>query len=142
MSAGKDMDMAECELRDQFGNPRLRQPNTRPIARVRGGRSPLNSHVDQRTDNSTNKPMPWVALGCTLGGIGFAMGISAMLVVFIGAPAYIDARVKQAEAEMESRFAQRLASVEANSHNAASISEIWRNRVNKLEAELNANRRR
>jgi hypothetical protein len=134
MSTSKDM--AECELRNAQGYPRPHGPTTRPRATVRSGGAPLTSHVDQSVDNSNNKALPWAVLAALFGGLGFG----GVVVLCLLRPWETSDRASQAELRAE--FAQRLAAVEKDAGDAASISEIWRNRVNKLEAEANANRRR
>lgn len=107
MSTSKDM--LECELRDAFGNP-VSRPIAWPVANVR---APLTGDINQNTDNSTNKPLPWVALGCFAGGMGFVAGIVALLVVFVAGPAYIASEVRAARAEMRGEFADRNSKVQA-----------------------------
>ncbi len=47
-------------------------PVTRPRATVTSGSAPLTSTVDQRVDNSTNKPLPWIAVSMLIAGISIA----------------------------------------------------------------------
>lgn len=122
---------------DMWIIPPCSGPITRPRATVS---APITGDVNQNTDNSVGKkvngPMPWVALACLFGGLGFG----GMVVLCLLKP--WEASDRAAQAELRAEFAQELATVRVEAHNAASISEVWRNRVNKLEAEANANRRR
>ena len=127
------------EPRTDQGYPCFDGPTTRPRARIEcapGSAVGGSVNLDQRTDNSTNKPMPWVALASLFGGLGFG----GVMVLCVLKP--WETADRAAQAELRAEFAQDIAAVRVEAHNAASISEIWRNRVNKLEAEANANRRR
>jgi hypothetical protein len=93
-----------------------------------------NGGVYAPIDASTNRPMPWVALACLCGGLGFG----GLIILCILAP--WRAQSELSEARMRAEFSDRFAKVEKNAADAATVSEIWRNRVNKLEAEANANR--
>lgn len=65
-------DMVDCEARDAWGNP-VNCPITRPSAIVRSGRAPLTSSITQTTDNSSNKPLPWIAVSMLIAGMSIAI---------------------------------------------------------------------
>lgn len=120
MSTSKDM--AESQLRNEFGYVGCPSVNAAPGAAV-------HSNVDA----STNKALPWVALSCILAGL--ALGVSLMMRPIVEA---LNAKTK---AELRQEFAQDLADVRAEARQAGDDAAIWKNRVMKLEAEANAQRR-
>jgi hypothetical protein len=117
-------DKAACQARDAWGNP----------IQIFGPHSRGNySHQD---DHSNNKALPWAVLAALFGGLGFG----GLVVLCLLKPWETSDRAVQAELRAE--FGQDIADIRAEARNASGISEVWRNRVNKLEAEANANRRR
>lgn len=115
-------DMVESQVRNEFG-----MPFAGWVHRGNGGvYAPVNTSV--------NSALNWAA---ALFGGGAIVGV---LVICLLRPWQSDDRA--AQAELRAEFAQRFAAVEKDAGDAAAVSEIWRNRVNKLEAEANANRRR
>lgn len=124
-------DMAESEVRDSYGNPLVATPTTRPRATIH---APITGDINQNTttDNSVNKALPWVAIACLLAGM--SLGVSLM------SQPITDAKIEKAKAELRAEYAEEIAIIRVEAHNAASVSEVWRNRVNKLEAESNARR--
>lgn len=101
-----------------------------------GNNSPLNAKI---TDNS-NRPMPWVALGCFAGGMGFVAGIIALLLLFVGGPALIQAEGRALKAELRAEFAQDIADAKAQANDAGTDAKLWKNKVNTLEARFNERR--
>lgn len=102
--------------------------------------APLSGTVDQSTDNSvgkrTNDALPWCVLAALFGGLGFGgLVVLCLLVPW-------RAQGELSEAKMRAEFAQAIAKAQEQAAAAAVVSDVWRNRVNKLEAEANANRRR
>jgi hypothetical protein len=105
-----------AEQRTPLGYPVLDGPTTRPRARVEcqpGGAITAPTTIDQRQDNSVNKALPWGVIGAVFGGMGFAMGLAALLVLCIGGPAYMDARAGRMQAELRAEFAQGVARTQA-----------------------------
>lgn len=127
-------DMLECEKRNEGGYPRVGIPTTRPIAKVRTGHAPSTTKIEQNTDNSNNKPLPWVALGCALGGMGFA----ASLILAVLGPQYVRSESRSAQAELRAEFAQQIADARAEAKMAGTDAAIWKNRVVGLEKTLEA----
>ena len=109
------------ELRTDDGYPLMTPgPSTRPRAHVRcepGAAITAPVSLDQSQDNSTGKrvndALPWGVIGAVFGGMGFAMGLAALLVLCIGGPAYMDARAGRMQAELRAEFAQGVARSQA-----------------------------
>lgn len=120
---------------DMWIVPPCSGPSTRPRATLR---APITGDVNQNTDNSVgkNEALPWAVLAALFGGLGFG----GVVVLCLLKPWESSDRV--VKAELLAELAQEIATIRVEARNAGSISEVWRNRVNKLEAESNANRRR
>lgn len=137
-------DMHDCEDRTDEGYPLMRGSSTRPRARVEcaPGGAITSSTLDQRTDNSqgktVNQALPWFVLVASIAAAALALAIDARA----DRTKEISDAVLVAKAEMRAEFADRLAQVSAEARQAGDDAAIWKNRVNKLEAEINANRRR
>ena len=97
-------EMDDCEYRDCWGVPC--GPVTRPVAQVR---APLTGNIDQSTDNSTNKPLPWVALACLFGGLGFG----GLIIMALLMPQYVRSEVRASNAELRADMAQQFAMLTA-----------------------------
>lgn len=72
-------------------------------------------------------------------GVGLFIAVSALAVSTLSTGLWI-ATMVFAPQIVESRIQAGVAKAEADAANAAAVSEVWRNRVNKLEAELNASK--
>lgn len=118
-------DMDDCELRGDGGYPPLHGW----IYRGTGG-------VNAPVDNSTNKAMPWVALACSFGFLGFGAAFATALM----ARGQIEAEGRAVKAEMRAEFAQQLADLKAEARAAGTDAAIARNTAQKLEARLNERR--
>lgn len=81
--------MSDEFSRDPWGFP-VHGPITRPATKITTGGAPVNAKVDNSTDNSVNKPLPWIVLACILGSM------SLMGVIFM--PIVIDAKIRGAQA--------------------------------------------
>lgn len=105
------IDMVQCERRTADGYPEMSGPITRPRARVEcapGGAITGNT-LDQRTDNSVNKALPWIAFSWFLSG-GAIIGLIVFAII---ATSLIDSRVegRVAKAEALAELARKEASV-------------------------------
>ncbi len=95
-----------------------------------------NADIDQ--SHHYNDLVPWFVLIALVAGAALALTIEDRM----GRPQELDWAMRTARAEMRAETAQAVAKAQEQAEKAAAVSEIWRNRVNKLEAEVNANRRR
>lgn len=74
-------------------------------------------------------------------GVGLFIAMAALAMSTLSVGLWV-ATMVFAPQIVESKIKAGVAKAEADAANAAAVSEVWRNRVNKLEAEANANRRR
>lgn len=74
-------------------------------------------------------------------GVGLFIAIAAIGLSLLSTGLWIATMVFWPQI-VRSQIEAGVAKAEADAANAAAVSEVWRNRVNKLEAEVNANRRR
>lgn len=74
-------------------------------------------------------------------GVGLFVAVAALAMSTLSVGLWV-ATMVFAPQIVRSQIDAGVAKAEADAANAAAVSEVWRNRVNKLEAELNANRRR
>lgn len=111
MSAPDDIDMLECEDRNEYGYHSVNSPTTRPSATVNAGSAPSQTKIDQQTkiDNSVNKALPWIAFSWFLSG-GAVIGLIIWSIV---APSLIDSRIEArvAKAEAVAELARRDAAI-------------------------------
>lgn len=93
---------------------------------------PEQTKVEQGgTLNAPRAEIQGVGLFTAMAALAMStLSVGLWIATMVFAPQIVDAKIKAG-----------VAKAEADAANAAAISEIWRNRVNKLEAELNANRR-
>jgi len=131
-------DLLECEERDDNGYPRPRGPITRPRATIDSGGAPLNgTNVDQSVGKRVNEALPWAVMAALFGGLAFG----GLIIMAIMMPQQMRAETRAAQTEIRAEFAQEIARIDAKADSASAVSDVWRNRVNRLEAEANANRR-
>lgn len=62
------------DFRSQWGFP-VHGPMTRPGAVVHSGSRDSNTKIEQNTDNSINKPLPWIALAMLIAGVSIVMAL-------------------------------------------------------------------
>jgi hypothetical protein len=116
------LDMAECEARDCFGMP--------PMAAGRDNNSNLVSGASVLMIDSS-RLLPLVMMACFLAGAGL---LSAVMVAWLLPP--------RIAAEMRAEFAQDIADARAEARAAGTDATLWKNRVMRLEAQADADRRR
>ncbi len=125
--------MSDLEQRDQWGNPWQAGPTKRPRACPTVGDGAV-SWINQPTDNSNNKALPWAVLAALFGGMGFG----GVLVLCVLAP--WDAADRSLKAEVRAEYAQAVADAQAEARAAGTDAAIWKNRVVTLEAKINGQR--
>ena len=118
-------DMAQCQCRNESGYPILSAGQSAAV---------VNSPVDN--SRNKNSALPWAVMAAAFGFLGFG----GMITVALLKPWETEGRAIRAEVRGE--FAEQLAAIHAEAKQAGDDAAIWKNRVVKLEAEVNANRRR
>jgi hypothetical protein len=102
---------------------------------VTGGPAPVSSTVSQNTDNSVNKALPWVvATGVAALSIGLALGVALM------SHGQITSEGRAVRAEVAMDFQKHLADFDARLRVAETEASLAKNRVQKLEAQLDVRR--
>lgn len=133
------------DQRDQNGNPaglkqlreNLRKRFGNVMFRLSGNEEQVTvGDVDQSQRN--NELLPWFVILALVAGAALALTIEDRM----GRAQELDWAMRTAKAEMRAETAQAVAKAQEQAESAAAVSDVWRNRVNKLEAELNADRRR
>lgn len=120
-----------CEY-NNLGIPQIASPTTRPCATVTSGSAPSNTSIDQRTDLSVNKSMPWVALACSFGFLGFGTAIAVALMT----RGQIEAEGRAVKAEIRAEFSQSIADVKAEARMAGTDAAIAKNTVQRLDIKM------
>ncbi|MGL4296797.1 MAG: hypothetical protein ACRCTG_13880, partial [Aestuariivirga sp.] len=80
----------------------------------------------------TNDALPWAWTAALFGGLGFG----GLIVLCLLRPWETSDRA--AQAELRAEFAERFSDVSAEAKQAGDDAAIWKNRVMKLEAQINA----
>lgn len=121
------------ETRNEQGYPCFDGPTTRPRARLEcapGSAIGGSVNLDQHTDNSVNKALPWVAIACLLAGM--SLGVSLM------SQPIMDAKIERAKAELLADFSQRIARTEALSELARKEASTAKDMVDLDRAKAKA----
>ncbi|HYE70609.1 MAG TPA: hypothetical protein VD932_03700 [Aquabacterium sp.] len=95
------------------------------------------TNVDQSVGKRVNEALPWAVMAALFGGLAFG----GLIIMAIMMPQQMRAETRAAQTEIRAEFAQEIARIDAKADSASAVSDVWRNRVNRLEAEANANRR-
>lgn len=102
---------------------------------VRGGRnSPITAKIQKIVDRSSNRALPWISAILA----GFAAG--GVLVICLLKPWEESAR--RAQAELRAERSQEIADIRAEAKQAGDDAAIWKNRVGRIEAKLEADARK
>lgn len=140
------------EKRGENGNPQglkrlkegFRKRFGSPFVRVTENAEQVSiGDVDQRQTH--NDLVPWfVLLAAALILVAIIAGAALALSIRSEMTRERDMELmgRVIKAEVGKEYAQAVAKAQAEATAAAVVSDTWRNRVNKLEAEANANRRR
>lgn len=82
------------------------------------------------TQNNSSAKIEGVGLFIAVAAIGLSLLSTGLwIATMVFSPQIVQAKIDAG-----------VAKAEADAANAAAVSEVWRNRVNKLEAELNASK--
>lgn len=95
-----------------------------------------NADIDQ--SHHYNDMVPWFVLIALVAGAALALVIEDKM----GRTQELEWAMRTARAEMRAESAQEIANIRAEAKSASAVSDVWRNRVNKLEAELNAQKQK
>lgn len=124
----------DTEKRNSQGFPDV-PAEAKNVCQISNNQQPVEAHVKQLY--GINLQLPWFVLLALVSGAALALVIEDKM----GRPQELEWAMRTAKAEMRAETAQAVARAQEQATAAAVVSDTWRNRVNKLEAEANARRR-
>ncbi len=125
----------EPEKRNAQGFPEV-PPEAKNVSLINGNHQPVEASVRQYY--GVNLQLPWFVVLGIVAGASLALTIEDRM----GRQQELEWAMRTAKAEMRAETAQAVATAQESAHRATTIEQLWKNRVDKIEAEINANRRR
>lgn len=132
------------DRRNRFGLPKglLRARGRRwqrtgnSLTNISGNEEQVTSEVDQ--SHHYNDLVPWFVILALVAGAALALVLDDKY----DRPRELQLMLDKQRAEIRAEYSDAVAKAQAQADQAGTVAQLWKNRVDKLEAEVNANRRR